>query len=180
MTESARVYDLDGTLVRLAVDWPAAERAVEAVVRDAGLVEDPTGSDVWTLYDVARAHGVGDEVESTLAEFERDGAENAHRLPAADHLAELSMPLGVCSLNSEAACRIALETHDLDGLVEVVVGRDTVERRKPHPAPLLAAVRRLGAEPAHTLFVGDSESDEVCADRAGTRFSYVGDRQPDP
>jgi len=177
VTESARVYDLDGTLVRLAVDWPAAERAIEAVVRDAGLVDDPSGSDVWTLYDVARAHGVGDEVEATLAEFERDGAENAHRLPAADDLSELSMPVGVCSLNCEAACHIALETHDLDGVVDVVVGRDTVERRKPHPEPLLAAVRGLDADPADTLFVGDSESDEICADRAGTRFAYVEDRQ---
>ena len=56
-----------------------------------------------------------------------------------------------------------------------VIGRDTVETFKPDPESLLAAVDRLGVRPERTLFVGDSERDAETADRAGTRFAYVGD-----
>jgi phosphoglycolate phosphatase len=173
VTESARVYDLDGTLVRLRTDWRAAERAVRAVFEDAPVSVETDSKGVWELFDVAEAHGLEEAVERRVAEYEREGARNAVRLPAADELDDLSLPVGVCSLNCEAACRIALETHDLADHVDVVVGRDTVAERKPHPEPLLAAVRDLAATPDAVLFVGDSESDAVCADRAGTRFAYV-------
>ena len=178
MSESARVYDLDGTLVRLDVDWQAAEADARAVIAGADLGIDPEREDVWTLFDVAEEHGLADELESAVAGHEVDGAETSWRLPVADELAELSVPVGVCSLNCERACRIALERHDLDEHVDAVVGRDTVGYRKPHPRPLLATIQRIAGEPAETVFVGDSESDAVCAERAGTRFRFVDGREP--
>lgn len=174
--EAALVYDLDGTLVRLAVDWKGAQRALRHLVGEAGLLEPNRDAGVWALYELAESNGILEAAEARLAEFEREGAREAVRLPAADRLADLSMPVGVCSLNCEAACWIALETHDLADHVDVVVGRDSVAERKPHPEPLLAAVRGLGTTPEETRFVGDSRSDAVCADRAGTRFSYVDGR----
>lgn len=176
MTESARVYDLDGTLVRLRTDWRGAERAVKAVFDEAAVPVETDSKGVWELFSVAEAHGLGEAVERRVAEYEREGAVTSIRLPAADELESLAVPVGVCSLNCEEACRIALETHDLTDHVDVVVGRDTVAERKPDPEPLLAAVRGLEATPRETLFVGDSERDAVCADRAGTRFTYVGGR----
>lgn len=177
-TESARVYDLDGTLVHLAVDWKEAERAARAVIAEADVGIDPEREDVWTLFDVAEEHGLYEELESRIAPHEIEGAEESRRLPTADELDELSVPVAVCSLNCEAACRIALERHGLDDYVDAVVGRDTVGARKPNPKPLLAAIARIESEPSETLFVGDSESDAVTAERAGTRFRYVDGTQP--
>ena len=167
----AVVYDLDGTLVRLAVDWAELDTEIQAVLREEGL--DPGDRDAWDLLDVAEAAGVSG-VESMIAAAERDGAHASTRLPLADSI-DHGLPTGVCSLNCEAACRIALDAHDLAQHVDTVVGRDSVAERKPAPEPLLAAVEGLDADPARTLFVGDSASDETTADRAGTRFSYVGD-----
>lgn len=168
----AVVYDLDGTLVRLVVDWQAVEADIAAVLRAAGV--DPSGLDAWEALGVAESAGVGREVESLIAAAERDGARESIRLDLADEVAT-GLPVGVCSLNCEAACHIALERHGLDERVKHVVGRDSVPERKPAPEPLLAVVESLGAPPERTLFVGDSASDEECAERAGTRFSYVGD-----
>ncbi len=169
----AVVYDLDGTLVRLAVDWAAVERAVGAVLVEAGV--DPDELTAWELLAAAEEAGVGDRVEGIIADHEREGAARAERLPHADEVAGVSIPVGVCSLNCEAACRTALERHDLAAHVEVVVGRDSVGARKPDPEPLLEAVRRLGVPPERAVFVGDSERDAVTAERAGTAFEYVGD-----
>jgi phosphoglycolate phosphatase-like HAD superfamily hydrolase len=168
----AVVYDLDGTLVRLAVDWAALEERIVEVLQEENV--EPSGLDAWSLLDAAEVAGIGDKVESLIAAAERDGARESVRLPLADAI-DASIPVGVCSLNCEAACRIALDTHELAGQVSSVVGRDSVAERKPAPEPLLAAVGELGATPERTLFVGDSASDEEAAARAGTRFSYVGD-----
>ena len=166
----AVVYDLDGTLVELDVDWHAVTAAVLEVYESAGV--EPPSMDLWDLLEEAASNGLRAEVESTIAAYERDGARSSPRLSLADEVHERSVPVGVCSLNCEAACRLALETHDL---ADAVVGRDTVSTRKPEPEPLLETIDRLEATPAASLFVGDSSRDELTAQRAGTAFEYVGD-----
>ena len=167
------VYDLDGTLLRLPVDWDAVAADVEMIYREAGVSTD--GDGVWGLLERAHGNGLAEEVEEAIAAHERESAPDAIRIEVADDLAALSVPAAVCSLNCEAACRTALDAQDLGGDVEAVIGRDTVNARKPDPTPLLAAVDALGVAPENALFVGDSTSDEETAERAGTRFSYVGD-----
>ena len=178
MTEheyDAVVYDLDGTLVDLDVDWGVVAADVREVYETAG--KTPPSDGLWEMLEGAADAGLEADVESTIAGHEREGARTAPRLAHADELlerAERAVPVGVCSLNCEDACRIALEEHDLHEAVDAVVGRDTVATRKPDPEPLLETVRRLGVEPENAVFVGDSERDELTARRAGTAFEYVG------
>ncbi len=174
MSHETVVYDLDGTLVELPVNWAAVDEAVRDVLAERVGVE-VAGRDAWDLLPVADEHGVRAAVEAEIAEHERAAAPEAERLPLADELVD-GGPVGVCSLNCEAAVRGALETHGLTGHVESIVGRDTVETEKPDPEPLLRTVAELGADPAETLFVGDSPRDEETARRAGTEFVYVAER----
>ena len=169
----AVVYDLDGTLVRLDVDWDTVHAAVVERLDEHEV--DAGDRDLWDILDVAAERGVKDVVEETIAEFEHEGAKTSRRLPLADEL-PLGVPVAVCSLNCEAACRVALERHDLDGHVDAVVGRDTVARHKPNPEPLLYAIESVGAHPERTLFVGDSDSDREAAAAAGTEFEFVAAR----
>ncbi len=174
MTEyDAVVYDLDGTLVSLDVDWGAVAVDVLEVYTRAAI--EPPGTDLWELLESATDAGLADEVEGTIAAHEREGARTSERLAHADELVERTVPVGVCSLNCEDACRIALDEHGLLEAVDAVVGRDTVKNSKPHPEPLLETISELGADPERTLFVGDSARDERTAERAGTAFRYVGD-----
>ena len=172
-TYDAVVYDLDGTLVDLDVDWSAVATDVLEVYERADV--EPPSQDLWELLETASDVGLEADVESAIAAHERTGAETAPRLTHADELVERSVPVGVCSLNCESACRIALEVHDLLQTVDVVVGRDTVDTWKPHPEPLLETVRTLEAEPETALFVGDSPRDRLTAERAGVAFEFVDD-----
>ena len=164
------VYDLDGTLVRLDVDWEQARVDTAAKLRPRGVTVD--GQDLWSLLERARSEGFEPLVERTLADHERAGARTSDLLPAASSL-PLSVPTGVCSLNCEAACHIALEIHGLDGYVDAIVGRDTLDTHKPDPEPLLHTVERLAVSPEATLFVGDTETDATTAERAGVDFRHV-------
>jgi len=167
----AVVYDLDGTLVRLAVDWSAVGEALRDRFAEAGLAAD--GWNVWECYERAREHGLESAMNALLTEHELAGTEAAERLPGADSLERLDRPAGVCSLNAEAACRAALERHELATAVDVIVGRDTVEPVKPDPAPLLAAIDALDVAPADAVFIGNREKDAETARRAGVPFRYV-------
>jgi phosphoglycolate phosphatase len=169
----AIVYDLDGTLVRLDVDWDAVREQTAAVLRARDV--DIDGADIWTIRELAGDHGLVDRVDEVIAGFERDGARSATHLALADHLPH-GVPVGVCSLNAESACRIALERHGLDRHVDAVVGRGTVETVKPDPEPLLYALDSVGVAPDQALFVGDSDSDRVAAERAGMAFQWASDR----
>jgi len=164
------VYDLDGTLVRLNVDWEQARLDTAAALREAGARVD--GESLWELLEYGQREGFEAVVERTIAAHERDGARTSERLALADDL-PLSVPTAVCSLNCEAACRVALETHRLDGHVDAIVGRDTVATQKPDPEPLLEAADRIGTPPGRTLFIGDSDRDAITAERAGVPFRYV-------
>jgi phosphoglycolate phosphatase len=167
------VYDLDGTLVHLDVSWDDVRADVAATYRDAGV--DPGDRELWALFGAAGENGLAETVERTMAAHEREGARVSRRLHLADALADETRPVGVCTLNSEQAAHVALETHDLASHVDAVVGRDTVVEHKPHPGPLLETVDLLGIDPANVVFVGDSERDEETATAAGTDFAYVRD-----
>ena len=171
----AVVYDLDGTLVELAVDWDAVADDVADVYAAAALI--PPTNDLWSLLDVAGEYGIAEPVEAAIAGHERRGARESARLPLGDRLAagDDDRPAAVCSLNCEAACRTAVETHGLGDAIDAVVGRDTVAGHKPDPEPLLAAVTALGVDAARAVFVGDSASDRVTAERAGVPFVWAAD-----
>ncbi|MDS0221517.1 HAD family hydrolase [Haloarcula sp. S1AR25-5A] len=170
MTHDAVIYDLDGTLVRLAVDWDAVASEVSTLLHDRNV--DPGTRDLWEMLTLSSETGHRDAVEAAITDHERTGARSSDRLPLADGFPH-SVPVGVCSLNAEEACRLALEVHDLDSYVGPVVGRDTVGSSKPDPEGLLAITDELGVDPDATVFVGDSESDATAAQRAGMAFEWA-------
>ncbi|MFC6824698.1 HAD family hydrolase [Halopelagius fulvigenes] len=170
----AVVWDLDGTLVHLAVDWD--EVANEVIEAFDGHGVDAGGMDLWAMLDLADEEGIRGEIEAIIADHEHEGARESERLPHADALGANGAAEGVCSLNCEDACNVALDAHDLSEHVDAVVGRDSVATRKPDPKPLLETIDRIGADTESTVFVGDSLTDEHAADRAGVEFLYVGGR----
>lgn len=170
----AIVYDLDGTLVELDVDWDTVASEAASVLRARDIeVEDDS---LWEILDRAEDEGYRPAINDVIAEHERAGARTSTKLAGSEELPQ-SVPVGVCSLNCEGACRIALEIHGLDRHVDVIVGRDTVSGVKPDPEPLLHAIEALSARPEQALFIGNRETDEETADRAGVDYEYISDRR---
>jgi 2-phosphoglycolate phosphatase len=60
----------------------------------------------------------------------------------------------------------ALELYDR---AACVVSGDTLETRKPHPAPMLHACALTGSPPEHCVYVGDAERDVEAGKNAGMR-----------
>jgi pyrophosphatase PpaX len=84
------------------------------------------------------------------------------------HLKAAGGRLGIVTSKNRHGVKLGLDLCGFDGLFDTVVTSDDLEASKPDPAPVLAALTRLGATPRGTLFVGDSPHDIASGRDAGT------------
>jgi phosphoglycolate phosphatase len=80
-----------------------------------------------------------------------------------ERLHRLGLKLAVVTNKPQRLAFGLLQRLGLTQWLQVVLGGDSCERRKPDPQPLLFACERLGVPPAHTLMVGDSINDVKAA-----------------
>ena len=62
-----------------------------------------------------------------------------------------------------------LKLCSLDALIDSAVFLEDTTAHKPHPEPILAALRKLGTEAGSAAYVGDSGHDIIAAHAAGVR-----------
>lgn len=166
----AAVFDLDGTLVDLRVDWAAVKADLADLLGEH--VPGDVGADDVDLPAVARENGRYGEYAALLAEYELAGADAARRRPLLDVLDGLDCPVGVCTKNAEAAAERALSRFGVAGAVDALVARETTREQKPHPEPLERCLDDLGVAPGNAVFVGDDPTDCETAVGAGTSFLH--------
>jgi HAD superfamily hydrolase (TIGR01549 family) len=63
-----------------------------------------------------------------------------------------------------------LSAHGLEEYFDLVVSSNDVDRPKPYPDPLIKILEHFEIEAYNTLYVGDSELDEIAAKAAGVPF----------
>ena len=79
-----------------------------------------------------------------------------------------------CITNKPHAPAVDLLAHlELLDSFELVLGGDSLPRRKPDPLPLLHACSELGVAVEHSVFIGDSTNDVEAARAAGMRVACV-------
>lgn len=167
----AVLFDLDGTLLNTLDDLTDA---VNHTLRHFGYptrgreeVRAFVGNGVRRLVERFLPGGPADpQMEAALAEFKRFYTEHCDVrthpyegvVEAMAALAEAGVRMAIVSNKNDEAVK-ALARLYFGSLVSVAVGgRDGVPR-KPAPAMPLEALQVIGAEPEHTLFVGDSDVD---------------------
>ena len=114
-------------------------------------------------------------VEDALTAAEVTAAKSARPTPYAREVIvaahEAGRSLAIVSNNAAEPVSAYLDAHRLSRYVHPVIGRPYADpsRMKPDPAPILAAVDALDADPAECVLIGDSVSDMVGAAAAGVR-----------
>jgi phosphoglycolate phosphatase len=178
----AAFFDLDGTLVRTFIDFPAMRRAMHDLSATWGTREATDGRDD-ILEIVERMAGaldgtVGDaarrEAHALLEAMEESGC--AHPEPVAgapDLLRRLRHDHGVhvaiITRNCRRVAERLLTRMDLEH--DLLVAREDTPEYKPHPAPLLFACAHLGVAPSDTVMVGDLWADIAAGRAAGVRLT---------
>jgi len=81
--------------------------------------------------------------------------------------------LGIVSSGNRRRVRRQLRAFGLARHFSACVCSEDTPKRKPHPAPLLLALRRLHVKPQDCVFVGDTAEDIEMSRRAGVRSIAV-------
>ncbi|MEJ2768475.1 phosphoglycolate phosphatase [Mycetohabitans sp. B46] len=180
----AAIVDLDGTMVDTAGDFTAALNAVLGElglppINQAEVVAYVGKGSEHLVHSVLSARLPPAEAEQrfdvALAGYQRAyaGANGRHARLYLDVIRGLDA-FGAARI--KLACvtnkplRFALELLEQYGLrpyFEVVLGGDSLPRKKPDPLPMLAACDALGVPPARAVAIGDSENDARAARAAG-------------
>lgn len=80
--------------------------------------------------------------------------------------------LAICSNKPENLCKKVLNELNLDSYFDVIVGGDTLTKRKPDPLPLIHIINEIRIDPNQILYVGDSLIDRNTAISAGIDFAF--------
>ncbi|MBL0143624.1 MAG: phosphoglycolate phosphatase [Betaproteobacteria bacterium] len=178
----AALFDLDGTLLDTAPDLASAANRMLAELGRAPLdetrIRDYVGKGVVNLVNRCfEATGGGSEDQRQRAQeaFERHyiaGIADRSRLypgvvSGLEALERAGIAMGCVTNKAGRFTEPLLELTGLRRFFGVVVSGDTMERKKPHPEPMLYAAEKLGTSPAQTLVVGDSLNDVLSARAAG-------------
>lgn len=80
-----------------------------------------------------------------------------------------NMHWGIVTNKSEWLTLPLLKALSLDTRAACIVCGDTLEHRKPHPAPILHACKLIQTEADKTIYIGDALRDIQAGQRAGTK-----------
>lgn len=179
------IFDLDGTLMDTRHDIAAA---VNRMRRDYGL--GPLSVERVTRYV---GDGLSELVRRALADAPTVNVAEATRLCARYYderlhaetalypgvseglraLKQASYRLAMVSNKPREACAKLLRHFGLADLFDCMLGGGDTQHLKPHPEPLLRAMKATGAAADQTWMIGDHRTDIEAARRAGVRSVFL-------
>ncbi len=183
------IFDLDGTLVDTAPD----------LLETLNVLMASLGRRKLELEEVRHAVGGGakalirngamltgealdeDEIERLFGQYldhySANIAVKTRPFPGArevlDTLKAAGVKMAVCTNKLESLTREVLEALNLTAYFDVIIASDTLGTMKPDPAGVFEILRRCGASPEKTLYIGDSKTDLEAARGAGVAIVLV-------
>ena len=176
------LFDLDGTLIDSVELILSSYRHTMRVHRGTMPTDDVWLAGLGTPLWVQFRHFTNDpaEIDAMVATYrEHNHAHHDRMVRPYDGVAEAVAalarrgPLGVVTSKLHASAERGLRLCGLERHFRVIVGADDVEHPKPDPEPVERALASLDADPARTVFVGDSPHDMAAGRAAGVATAAV-------
>ena len=176
------LFDLDGTLIDTAPDMGGALNNLLREENQAPLPLEQIRPYVSQGGLVLTRLGFADRVDEAQIEPLRQRFLHHYRAIVADNsklfdgfaavLEEIEardLPWGIVTNKPEWLTWPLLEGLGLSERARVVIGGDTLARRKPDPLPLQVAAERIGIDPQCCVYLGDDERDIIAGRAAGMK-----------
>ncbi|NWF91718.1 MAG: HAD family hydrolase [Syntrophaceae bacterium] len=178
----AVIFDFDGTLAVLNIDFNAMREEVLELIRGFG-VEERSITQRYLLemidqvYPIvrkkspARASEFYRRAHQILQRFELEAARRGRLIPGVKRtlrsLRQRGMKVGIITRNCEEAVRKVFPA--VDRFCDVFISRDGVRRVKPHPDHLSSAMKALDVSGEEAVMVGDHPIDIQAGKKVGMK-----------
>jgi phosphoglycolate phosphatase len=180
----AAIIDLDGTMIDTADDFTAglngmlaqldaAETSREEVVGYVGKgSEHLIRSVLAPRFETAHAQDRFDEALAIYQEeYARINGRHTCLYPDVEAgliaMRDAGLKLACVTNKPHRFAVELLQQYGLIGYFSVVIGGDSLPRKKPDPLPMLTACAQLQVPPVATVAIGDSENDALAGRAAG-------------
>ena len=175
------IFDFDGTLAKLNIDFQKMREAVSSLILSYGIARDQLNTDfVLEMIDAAfeiikqhsrqRAKKFFVEASAIIEKIETEAAKEGelfdHTKKLLSSLQVKNISCGIITRNCAKAVKIVFP--DILNYCPVVICRDDVNKVKPHPQQISLALEKLGSSPKSTLMVGDHPIDIKTGRKVGT------------
>ncbi len=174
------LFDLDGTLADTAPDLAAALNAVRQAKGKPALpfekIRPAVSHGGKALIEVGfNLSPDSDEAETLrlqLLDHYRDNIANHTRLfpgmeKVLSYIEQSGGNWGVVTNKPGWLTEPLMAELGLQPRAACIISGDTLNERKPHPAPLLHACELAGSQPENCVYIGDAERDIMAGKRAG-------------
>jgi HAD superfamily hydrolase (TIGR01549 family) len=162
------IFDFDGTLHALSVDWQKV-REVAGIAN----TNEPLGSAIERLKkenDIQRLQQIN-ELEKQSLEKEKMNPDIKRTLQNM----QAKFSVAILSRNSSEAIKIFLDENGIEPLY--VVGREDTNKLKPDPSGVHKILQHFNAEAHEAILVGDTYHDVEVAKRSGLRSIIISNSQ---
>jgi phosphoglycolate phosphatase len=179
----AVVFDFDGTLAVLNIDFGLMKKRVLQWMRGFGVGEDRIKEkylleiidEVQSLLTketaISEAERFYQGAHQILREVEFEAAAQGRMIPGSREtlalLRERGLRVGIVTRNCEEAVRRVFP--NLDAFCDAFVSRNSVKRVKPHPDHLTSVMKALQVSGDETVMVGDHVLDILAGKGVGMR-----------
>ena len=176
----AIIFDFDGTLAVLNIDFNAMREQVFELMRHIG-VEEKSITERYLLEIIDEVYFIlleknpsGAEkfyqkAHQILYEVELRAAEKGRLIPGVDRMLKFlrgtGIKVGIITRNCEDAVRRIFP--NIDEFCDVFISRNSIKKVKPHPDHLFSAMKALNVSGGETVMVGDHTIDIQAGKRAG-------------
>jgi phosphoglycolate phosphatase len=180
------IFDFDGTLAKLNIDFAQMRRAIDELVSAYGLAPEMLqhrfalemiAETCAMLEKSSRSQALSFQKEAfrIIEEMEVAAAQRGELFDTTkDLLTSLrhhAISTGIITRNCAKAIRTVFP--DIADYCQVVVCRDNVKQVKPHPEQINLALSRLASKASRTMMVGDHPLDIATGKNAGTLTAGV-------
>lgn len=169
------LFDLDGTLIDsteaiLESFYHALQTHKEVTQITDQMITSQIGHPLSVMFESLGVEKVEEHIQTYKLHYRKISREKTILLPnALDAIKEASefARLGIVTTKTALYSKELMEHFGVMDFFEVLIGFENVQHLKPHPEPILTALKQMDANTDNVWMIGDTRLDLESSQRAG-------------